>query len=78
MVPDNKELLFVLDEPEQAFDVDGLEAFYAWVCKVAQRHLTQILIGTHSPFLILEPTFNVIDMAGFVSVMVMHAKEVPL
>ena len=48
----------LLDEPEQALDFDGL--LYLRDRLKALRN--QFVIATHAPVLILEPTFNVVEM----------------
>ncbi len=49
---------FLLDEPEQALDMDGL---FTLRDRLKQLR-NQFIIATHSPALILEPTFHVIEM----------------
>lgn len=77
VVPETKPLLFVFDEPEQAFDVDGLERLHAWLMTLANRPRTQVIIATHSPFLILEPTFHVIEMVpGYQAKVQEHVRRI--
>lgn len=54
--------MFVLmDEPEQALDLGGMRLLHHYLAK--RRHaIAQAIIATHHPFLIADPTFNVIEM----------------
>lgn len=48
----------LLDEPEQALDCDGL----LYLRDRLKTLRNQYVIATHAPVLILEPTFNVVEM----------------
>lgn len=51
--------VLLLDEPEQALDLDGMQTL-----KMMLGHLQrcQIVIATHSPALILDPAYNVVEL----------------
>ena len=51
--------IVVLDEPEQALDFEGLQLLKA---VLAALPTPQVIIATHSPFLILEPAYHVIEL----------------
>ncbi len=53
------EHLVLLDEPEQALDYEGLV-----LLKQTLRELTSpyVVVATHSPYLILNPSFHVIEL----------------
>jgi predicted ATPase len=51
--------VFLLDEPEQALDIDGLNNL---VSDLKISSASQIIIATHSPFLILQKEFHVIEI----------------
>ncbi len=50
--------IVLLDEPEQALDMDGVTRLLT----ILRRTRRQYIISTHSPFLILEKKFNIIEM----------------
>lgn len=50
--------MILLDEPEQALDIDGL----VHLREILRGARSQFIIATHSPLLILEPQFNIIEM----------------
>lgn len=49
----------MFDEPEQALDVDGLAEFEA---KMLSHPWRQVLLATHSPFLIFSGKYNVVSL----------------
>ena len=51
--------VFLLDEPEQALDIDGIE--YLLEC-LHKTKSPQVIIATHSPVLILCPDFHIIEL----------------
>jgi predicted ATPase len=51
--------IVVLDEPEQALDFEGLQLLKA---VLAELPTPQVIIATHSPFLILEPSYHAIEL----------------
>ena len=51
--------MLLLDEPEQALDVDGLLTL---VDQLRNTTANQVIVATHSPTLILQPEFNVIEL----------------
>ena len=54
-----KDSIVMLDEPEQALDLDGIKTLIQTLrdCKASQ-----IIVITHSPYLILQPDFNVVEL----------------
>jgi predicted ATPase len=56
---DVNNVLFLLDEPEQALDMDGLRELLEII---KTSNAKQILINTHHPFLILDKIFNVVEL----------------
>jgi predicted ATPase len=57
--PEVEGLLLLLDEPEQALDLTGLQELVE-ILKTTPAH--QAIVVTHSPFLMLQPGFNVVEM----------------
>jgi predicted ATPase len=53
-----KGAILLLDEPEQALDMEGATKLLT----ILRKTKRQYIISTHSPFLILEKKFNVIEM----------------
>lgn len=52
----------VMDEPEQALDLDGLRKLHASLTGKKGRHpVTQAIIATHHPFLMADAAFNIIE-----------------
>ena len=49
----------IIDEPESALDIKGIETLLK---KIQNSRARQIIIATHSPFLILGNNFNIIEM----------------
>ncbi len=49
----------LMDEPEQALDIEGLMNL---ITALKNSPADQIIIATHSPFLILQPDFHIIEM----------------
>jgi predicted ATPase len=56
---DVSDVLFLLDEPEQALDMNGLRELLEII---KTSNAKQILINTHHPFLILDKIFNVVEL----------------
>ena len=54
------ENVIIMDEPEQALDCDNLVKLSQLL---KETKATQVLIATHSPFLILDPKFNIIELS---------------
>jgi len=54
-----QDMLILLDEPEQALDTDGLETLIQLLKKTKAN---QVIIATHSPFLILDPDFHIVEL----------------
>lgn len=54
-----KGCLTLLDEPEQALDLDGVDVLMSYLQKT---EATQVIIATHAMSLILNPEYNVIEL----------------
>jgi len=54
-----KDKLMLYDEPEQALDLEGLQTL---VANARQSPAEQIIIATHSPAIILQPDFHVVEL----------------
>ena len=54
-----EENLVILDEPEQALDFAGLQELKR---VLARLPVQQVIIATHSPWLILEPSYHVVEL----------------
>lgn len=52
--------IVLLDEPEQALDFPGLGTLRALLKKASRW--TQFVVASHAPVLMLEPSFNVIEL----------------
>jgi len=57
--PQAQGAVLLMDEPEQALDMQGLQELIE-LMKTSQAD--QIIVATHSPFLILEPNFHIIEL----------------
>lgn len=52
----------MLDEPEQALDLTGLQLLHQ-ILVAKRRKWHQFIISTHHPYLITEPKFSVIELS---------------
>lgn len=60
---DIKDQAIIIDEPEAALDIDGIEGLIQ-ALKTSVAH--QIIVATHCPFLILRPEFHCVELVeGF-------------
>lgn len=55
-------VFIVLDEPEQALDLDGIRMLHSILTKRTTYAPRQAVIATHHPFLMADPSVNVIEM----------------
>jgi predicted ATPase len=53
-----KSSILLLDEPEQALDLDGITKLLT----ILRKTRRQYIISTHSPFLVLEKKFNILEL----------------
>jgi predicted ATPase len=54
-----KDHVMLMDEPEQALDLENLKLL---ISSLHASPATQIILVTHSPFLIMQPDFHVVEM----------------
>jgi len=68
------EALFVLDEPDQALDFESTAALVE-IMKEAANSGSQVIAAAHHPLILLEPSFNVIEMKrGYLAGVRQHLK----
>lgn len=55
-------LFVVMDEPEQALDLEGLRMLHKVLTGRGKRYrVAQAIVATHHPFLMADPSFNIIE-----------------
>lgn len=65
---DGSNTLALIDEPEAAMDIDGVDAFIQTLCKLLEEKPVQFVVASHSPLIWRTPKANVIELVpGYIN-----------